>query len=435
MFENIQQVADELQPRMVAFLQKLIQTPSLSGEEEGVSELCMAEMKSLGYDEVFRDEWGNVTGIIKGDGPGPNIMFNSHMDHMPTGDAEKWEGFDPYGAVITRYKTAKQDPAEEEDAEVIMGRGGAEMKGSIATHIYTGAIVLELRKRFGYRTKGDFVISNVVLEEPGDMAGTIKLLNETFPAKNITVQACVLGEPTSLRLALGHRGRMELCFNVHGRTAHGSAPWRGVNAVNKAIKLITEFEKTVDAEKRRDPDMGDSGYALTIINCLPGTKGAVIPDECNVVYDRRFPTGESPQDCVDQVQRIIDRLASEDKDFRADVAVNENVHHTYTGKTITILNQKDAFKLDRQHPMAKACGKALERIGHESKYFYWDFGTDAPATHVMHNIPTIGYSGLQEVYCHTPLERVRMDFLAKSLAGNAAIYLELSEMDVTAFTL
>ena len=428
MFDKVKEIAKELQPQMVAFCQDIVRIPSECGHEGKVAERCMAEMRALGYDEVFSDEWGNVVGIVKGDLPGPNLMYNSHMDHVPVGERERWGEYDPFGALITTMKTAEVNPVEQVDAKVIIGRGVADMKGTIASHIYTGVLLKELKKRHGYKMRGDFIVSTVVWEEAGEMLGTMKLMDYTLPARNIKVHASVCGEPTSLRLALGHRGRMELRFKVDGVAAHGSAPWRGVNAVNKAMKLVDAFEKTVDAEKKTDPELGSSGYALTMITCDP-CSNCIVPDACNILYDRRYPTEETPQDCIDQAQRVIDRLAAEDKDFKAKVWINEAEHAMYTGKKEHITNYKEAFKLDKNHPLAQQSAAALQGLGHDSTFYYWDFGTDAPVTHVRHNIPTIGYSGLQEVYCHTPIERARLDWLEKSLAGNAAIYLNVSALE------
>lgn len=47
------------------FLQKLIQRPSLPGKEEQIAKLVEAEMVALGYDEVWRDEAGNVIGLTR----------------------------------------------------------------------------------------------------------------------------------------------------------------------------------------------------------------------------------------------------------------------------------------------------------------------------------------------------------------------------------
>jgi putative aminopeptidase FrvX len=60
MFDKLNQLAKELKPQAVDFCQRLIRVPALSGEEKGVADLYLAEMEKLGYDEVFRDDFGNV---------------------------------------------------------------------------------------------------------------------------------------------------------------------------------------------------------------------------------------------------------------------------------------------------------------------------------------------------------------------------------------
>ena len=106
MIEELNKIAKELKPQMIDFCRSLIKTPSLSGEESDVADLYLEEMKKLGYDEVFRDAWGNVIGVINGTESGPSILFNGHLDHVDTGDHSEWGGYDPYGAVIDRNEMA-----------------------------------------------------------------------------------------------------------------------------------------------------------------------------------------------------------------------------------------------------------------------------------------------------------------------------------------
>ena len=62
---------------LISFTQRLIQTPSPSRQEAEVSRIYAAELESVGFDEVRVDTLGNVTGIMKGDGPGIRVLFIS----------------------------------------------------------------------------------------------------------------------------------------------------------------------------------------------------------------------------------------------------------------------------------------------------------------------------------------------------------------------
>jgi LysW-gamma-L-lysine carboxypeptidase len=67
------------QASIVPFLRNLVQTPSLSTQEEAVAERIAVEMERLGFRDVRTDRIGNVVGWI-GPGRGPVLMLNGHMD-------------------------------------------------------------------------------------------------------------------------------------------------------------------------------------------------------------------------------------------------------------------------------------------------------------------------------------------------------------------
>ena len=100
MMKRTRELAEELRPGMIDLAQRAIRCPSLTGEEEAVSEIFLQELQKLGYDEAFRDDWGNIVGIVHGTEDGPTIMYNGHMDHVDVGDPSEWGGYDPYSGVI-----------------------------------------------------------------------------------------------------------------------------------------------------------------------------------------------------------------------------------------------------------------------------------------------------------------------------------------------
>ena len=73
------------------------------------------------------------------------------------------------------------------------------------------------------------------------LRGMAHLCDVTFAQKGIKFSFVVLGEPTDLKIALGHRGRVELEVTTIGRTSHGSAPWRGINAVYKMLPVLCVY--------------------------------------------------------------------------------------------------------------------------------------------------------------------------------------------------
>ena len=103
---------------LVEFTRKILRIPSLTGKEEKVAKVVLAKLKSFGIDEAWIDEIGNVIGVLRGKGCGPNILLNGHLDVVPAGRLENWR-FDPFGAEI-------------DEKGNIRGRGAADMKGGLS---------------------------------------------------------------------------------------------------------------------------------------------------------------------------------------------------------------------------------------------------------------------------------------------------------------
>lgn len=432
MKNELKEITEYLYPQIIDFCQRIIRVPSLSGDEEAVSELYMDEMKRLGYDEVFRDDWGNVVGLIYGTEEGPVIMYNGHMDVVTPGAAADWGGYEPFGAAIDECPIFDWRCEHKEVTKVIHGRGASDMKSGSAAQVYTGAALIEMKKR-GIPWKGTFLLAAVVLEENGEMMGTIKLTEEGLPARGIEIDGMVCAEPSSLRLMLGHRGRMELRVTVNGRNCHGSSPWLGVNAAEKAAKLIVEVEQRIARNAKSDPCLGKSGIALTILENEPNAL-CIVPDKCTIIYDRRLVPGETVADAIAEIQSIIDDLAADDPEFSAVVEINSNIRSSYTGKSERIKSQKEAWIIEREHPFIKACAEGLEAIGEEVNFGYWAFSTDIPQVGVRMKKPVVGYSGGQEIYVHNAIEKVRLDYLKRSFLGNISMFLKITQLPKEAFT-
>lgn len=427
-YELINELAKEMMPDCMKFIQKLIQTPSISGNEYELTKIIVAELEKLGYDEIFRDKYGNIIGIIKGEEDGPTIMYNSHMDHVEPGDPNNWEGYDPYGGEIDVCECDNMDCSAKEMVECIHGRGASDVKSGHGFQIYAGGVLLKLRER-GIKIKGNFMYTGVVHEESGQNGGTRRMVAETFPEKGWDFDAMVSSEATSLSLYLGHRGRIEYLITTYGRTSHGSCPQKGINAIYKAMPVIDKIKNEVIPNLPKDPDgeVEDASISLNIIECSPGAL-SIVPDQCFLSFDRRTMIGETEESAMQILQKVIDECAAEDPEFKATVEVKPDIDVCYTDEVMNGYKFTEAWKIKKDHPFTQACAAALENVGQPVKYGYWSFATDAAVTAGQHRKPTIGYSGMQEQFAHTPFDKCRTDYIEKAMAGNAAIFLTASEM-------
>lgn len=400
--KSIQEMAQKFYDPMVYFAQKLVQTRSDTGQEKEVSEVIYNELKKLGYDEVLRDNTGNIIGIIKGSGTGNSILFNCHMDQVDPGDLEAWE-YPPFEGVI--------------EEGYIHGRGASDTKGAIATQIYAGALV----KAMNISLDGDLIFTFVVEEEPGDMWGAIRLCEDVLKDKKIAF--CISGESTSMDIALGHRGRLEVQVISKGKNSHSSAPWLGVNAVSKMAPMIM----AIDEMGKEMPYDGTFRSSLSIINieCHPGFN-CVVPDTCTINIDYRFNTEETKDTVLEKFRNLASKLEQEDQDAQYEIRVRRLDHTSYTGVKETAELNKPSFITDINNVYVQKMLHALNEVDQYPKTYFWDFGTDAAYIATVCGIPTVGYSPAEEKYCHSPKDRISISLMQKALEGYVAICAEIA---------
>ncbi len=97
--------------------------------------------------------------------------------------------------------------------------------------------------------------------------------------------ACVTGEPTNCDIGIAERGMFKLDLVTTGKSAHGSRPWQGVNAIYLAARDILKIEELYESFPERDELLGRTSLAVTIVN--GGSARNVIPGECRWVVDGR----------------------------------------------------------------------------------------------------------------------------------------------------
>jgi acetylornithine deacetylase/succinyl-diaminopimelate desuccinylase-like protein len=146
------------------------------------------------------------------------------------------------------------------------------------------------------------IVTGVMAEETGG-AGTIALIDQ-----GVRPAMAVVAEWTSAQtIALGYRGRIELLVETRGRTAHGSRPHQGVNAVEHMAEVvlpaIKKYVRELPFTPRSEFMINGPSVAVTMIQ--GGVKVNVIPDLCKAQLDIRLAPGQEP----DKVAAGLEDLA------------------------------------------------------------------------------------------------------------------------------
>jgi len=384
------------------FARKLIRTPSPSTHEKAVADLLSEELARVGFREVRMDRMGNVIAHV-GNGQGPALLFNAHLDTVGVGDRSSWTR-DPYGGDI--------------EAGVLYGRGAVDMKGPLAALVYGMKLLLDSQTPLF----GDVYVAGVVQEEPCEGLAMRVLVEE----EGLVPDMVVLCEPSNLQVATGHRGRMEMQVTVKGVAAHASAPAQGENAIYAAARLIFGAE-ILASQLGNDSFLGQGSLAVTHIESTAGSRNA-IPDCCTFYIDRRLTLGETEARALAEVQGIINR-----EQARAQVEVTEYRATSYTGYKCRARSYFPAWLMMDDHKLVRAAVRAVEtELGYRPKLMRWQFSTDGTYTMGVAGIPTVGFGPGEDRLAHVTNEHIHLEDMyqaASVYAGLAANI--LSETNAT----
>lgn len=392
------ELASQRRNQVVHLAQRLIQTPSFSGQEGEVASLVVRAMTDGGFDEVAVDPAGNVIGWINGRTTRPLLMFNCHLDHVNlNGRRELWR-HPPFGGSLVEGR--------------LIGLGASDTKGALAAQIISARVLKELNCSLG----GSLCVTAVVAEEITTF-GMEYLLEHTCRPDFV-----VLGEATDLGVSVGHRGSFGVTVQISGRPCHASAPWRGLNAIDVARELLV-LAAELDEGLPRHEWHGKGTLSPQGIASDP-YDGGVLPDRCSVVLKRRLILGETYQSALEEIHALLRRV--EDRFPAATLEIQRPVGpmRTYTGLEFTAVPGEFAqpWLLDPAHPFVRTAVETIRQVvGREPKLGCWDFGTHGVSTYAARGIPTIGLAPGREDVTHTPEDHVGVEEIVEAVAIYAAL--------------
>jgi acetylornithine deacetylase/succinyl-diaminopimelate desuccinylase-like protein len=300
-------------PLAIDLTAQICRIPSVLGEEGAIGRWLLAQMQSLGFDEVVLQEVfpgrANAIGRMQfGDGSGPTFVLTGHMDTKPV--CRGWDG-DPYAGLVRDDR--------------VYGHGIMDMKAALtcmlaaAKSLRDGPLNTELN--------GTLYVA-AVCDHMGAQAGSIKLF------EHIQGDYCILGELSDNEIYLGHRGRYYFDLTTLGRAAHTCHKPLAINANYLAAEFIIDFEPT-----RYFPTL-DAGVASLfgdelfmsagrIYGGLPPGGPSMIPDECVIRIDTRPQPGISVEEVRGVIQTSLDRVQAHDPQFQysLELADLKNPHY------------------------------------------------------------------------------------------------------------
>ncbi|MCA0425650.1 MAG: M20/M25/M40 family metallo-hydrolase [Proteobacteria bacterium] len=371
-------VVNAYDPELISLLTDLVATPSFSGEELTVQSRIARWFSAAGINSDLEDADGglkNLVVTIEGQKNGPVLWIGGHCDTV--GVASDWTK-EPHRPVIEDNR--------------LYGLGAMDMKGGLAAAMLTVRALHRSRDQWS----GKIIFSALADEEAWSRGAN------AFVRKDRGIDAAIMCEPHFSDVIIGALGKINLKVEVTGRSAHGSRPEEGVNAVIEAARLLVAIN---GLERFVHHDFGKASHCVLNVTSGDGRYEIRVPDHTAFVVNWHFMPGETVEDAVKTIEALVAGLNSP---ARFAVSVGEPRYESF------LLDKDSAF-------VSQFCESYRLIIGKEPDLRFGRGVSDANIFAGRSGIPTLLF-GPDGANMHAGDEWVDLDQLHLS----RAVYLDFA---------
>lgn len=229
------------------------------------------------------DPTGQKANLLASIGPvdQPGYVLSGHTDVVPV-DGQEWAS-DPF--TLT-----------ERDGR-LYGRGACDMKGFLAACLaqvpamVAAPLVRPIHLAFSYD------------EEVGCIG--VRSMIAALAGRPVTPLACFVGEPTSMNVVIGHKGKRSQRVIVKGRACHSSLAPKGVNAVHAAARLVAQIADLADelAETGPQDKLFDVAHSTAHVGAIKGgTALNIVADHAEFIYEIRVVGADDVDALVGRIE-------------------------------------------------------------------------------------------------------------------------------------
>jgi succinyl-diaminopimelate desuccinylase len=308
--EPIRRFLAERRQEVVELCRGLIRVPSEDppGDTRPIADFIRQYLRDRGIPTTCHapdPQRPNLVGRLELSRPGPNVVFNGHMETLPVGDRGRWT-HDPFAGVIADGR--------------LYGRGASCMKGGIAGLISAALALREHADQLG----GSVTLLLVSDEVNGGGVGTGWMLEHVAEARG---DVALVGEGGPA-ITFGHKGPVFVEFRASGDGGHGAYGFGKASGTHRMLGLLhdlrqldglrvappAELRGYIEASRRGlDAQLGpgatDALMALSVNvgRVEGGHKVNVIAEACTAHVDFRVPPGMTVEELLARVQGIVER--------------------------------------------------------------------------------------------------------------------------------
>ena len=301
---------------------------------------------------LIHSEDGHKANLFATIGPAdvPGVMLSGHTDIVPV-DGQDWN--------VPPFAMTERDGK-------LFGRGAADMKGFIACAISAGlkATKVELKTPLHLALSYD--------EEIGCIG--VRSLVDTLAAAPYRPALCIVGEPTSMQVATGHKGKISARAVCRGREGHSALAPLALNAIHLGCEFVAALRAEQDRLARDGARDGDYDIPYTTVHVGKMNAGValnIVPNLCQIDFEIRNIAADDADAILERLRVEAKCISSGAKEKASEAAIDIEVFNTYPGLDTPANSQAVAFV----KALTGANGTIKVAFGTEGGLFSRDVGT------------------------------------------------------------
>lgn len=272
----------------VDWIKRLVSIDTTSRNSNlGLIEMVRDELRQAGIESHLSYDAGGAKANLYATVPAADggtqggIVLSGHTDVVPV-DGQDWDS-DPFQPQVREGR--------------LYGRGTCDMKG------YIGTALSLLPRMTGATLKKPIHFALSYDEEVGCVGAPLMLAD--LQARGVRPEGCIVGEPTSMRVIVAHKGINVWRCCVRGHAAHSSLTPKGLNAIEYAAQLICHIRELADHMRAVGPfdDAFDVPFSTAQVGTIQGGIAVnTIPGQCQFEFEHRNLPGADPDQFFARIQ-------------------------------------------------------------------------------------------------------------------------------------
>ncbi|GGM85905.1 acetylornithine deacetylase [Terrabacter tumescens] len=299
------------QPASLDWTRRLLQVDTTSRETNlPLIDLVADELRAHGVEPVLvANEDGTKANLLAtfpaADGTTTGgVVLSGHTDVVPV-DGQDWSS----GPFVPEIRDGR-----------LYGRGTCDMKAFIGS-------VMTAVPRLSTTPLSEPVHLAFSYDEEVGCVGAVSLVDEIVE-RGLRPRACIVGEPTSMRVIRGHKSLTMIEVVFHGVAAHSSRTPHGVNAIEYAAQLVRFVRGVADGFRADGPfdEHYDVPFTTATVNQIAGGIAVnTVPAECSLTFEFRAVGAVDVDATVEafraEARRIEAAMREENPDARVEVSI------------------------------------------------------------------------------------------------------------------